>query len=327
MSSGSELLSEPAPPSRRSPPVLVLGAAGFLGSHLTTALLEAGWDVRAWGRRMPGLLPNWALQHEALEIMEGTLGDQESMHQALQGCETCIHLVSTTLPHDSNLRPIADVEENLIATLRFLQVAREHELRRLIFLSSGGTVYGVPREVPIREDHPTEPICSYGITKRAIELHLALEQRLHGLDQRVVRLANPYGEGQRALARQGAIAVFLGKALRGETIELWGNGETVRDFVHIDDATEAIRRLLAYTGKQTVFNIGSGEGHSIREILETIGRVTGRQLDLVQRPARSCDVASNVLCIERARQELGWEPTITLEDGIARFARHLEQLG
>jgi UDP-glucose 4-epimerase len=184
-------------------------------------------------------------------------------------------------------------------------------------------VYGIPQQVPIPESHPTKPICSYGITKLSIEHHLALENQLHGLDYQVVRLANPYGVRQRTTAAQGAIAVFLGKILRGESIELWGDGSNVRDFIYVTDAMSAILTLLAENCSERVLNIGSGEGFSLMNVLDTIRNVTGIVPQLQLAPSRSCDVASNVLSIERARQTLNWRPLVSLEDGIARFAQSL----
>lgn len=303
--------------------VAVLGGGGFLGSHLVEALLANGHDVRVLSRSLPGLLPATCLEHPACEAVAGLLGDEPLLARLLEGCDAAVHLVSSSTPQSSNQDPIADVQTNLVGSLGLLTAARSAGVRRLIFLSSGGTVYGIPQQVPIPENHPTEPLCSYGITKRAIEQFLALERQLHGLDERVVRLANPYGERQRTAAAQGAVAVFLGKALRGDSIQLWGDGTVVRDFLHVADATEAVMRVLDYHGEERLFNVGSGTGHSLNEVLATIGRVTGRSLRIERGPARSFDVPSNVLCIERASRELDWQPRILLEEGIRRFARSL----
>ena len=303
--------------------VLVLGAGGFLGSHLVELLLAGGYEVVAYGRSMPGLIPAGLIDHPRLKVAQGLLDDSGAIARAMEGCDSAVHLVSGSLPQSSNLDPIADVQINLVGTLRFLAVARAVGLRRLIFVSSGGTVYGTPQQVPMPEGHPTLPICSYGITKLGIEQHLALEHQLHGLGYQIIRLANPYGERQRTQAAQGAIAVFLGKVLRGEPIELWGDGTNVRDFIHVSDAMAAVLTLLTYTGDDRVFNIGSGKGYSLNSVLDTIGRVTGIVPKVLMAPARSCDVVSNVLCIERARAELKWKPVISLEEGIGRFATSL----
>lgn len=305
--------------------VLVLGAGGFLGSHLVDQLLIAGYAVRAYGRTLPGLLPSRCLRHPRFEGVQGLLEDRDLLGKALQGCTDCVHLVSTTLPQTADLDPIRDVVTNLVPTLGLLELIRTTGLRRFVFVSSGGTVYGPPRQLPIPETHPTNPICSYGITKRAIEGFLDLEHRLHGLDQRVVRLANPFGERQRTHYHQGAVAVFLGKALRNEPIQLWGDGSTIRDFLYVGDAMAAICDVLRYEGQERLFNVGSGGGCSLLELLDTIARVTGRTPEICQGPARPCDVPSNVLCIERACRELGWRPSVPLEEGIERTLNSLDR--
>ena len=129
-----------------------------------------------------------------------------------------------------------------------LEVAQKNNIRKVIFVSSGGTVYGIPQEVPIKESHPTEPICSYGIGKLAIEKYLNLFHLLHGMDYCVLRLANPFGERQRVAAEQGAVTVFLDKALRNEEIAIWGDGSVVRDYFYVGDAVSAMTKALAYKG-------------------------------------------------------------------------------
>ena len=199
--------------------------------------------------------------------------------------------------------------------------------RRVVFVSSGGTVYGVPKSVPIREDHATDPICSYGITKLAIEKYLHLYRELHGLESVVLRLANPYGERQRTHASQGAIAVFLGKALRGEPIEIWGDGSVVRDYIHISDVTRALLLAMDHAGSNRLFNIGSGLGASLNEVLEAIESATGVAPERHYLDGRPFDVPRSVLCIERAERELGWRPHIGLKEGIARTAAWLRETG
>lgn len=303
--------------------VLVLGGSGFLGSHLVEGLLREGHHVRSVSRHLPGLLPVSCLNHPRFEGIEGDLGDPAGLRRFLDGVDVCFHLVSTTLPHSSNNDPIFDVHSNLVGTLQLLEEARQIGLPRLIFVSSGGTVYGVPSTVPITEDHPTAALCSYGITKRAIEQYLELYRHLHGLDSWILRLANPYGERQRIVASQGAVAVFLGKILRGEPIELWGDGSTVRDFLYVGDAIEAMLRLLTYQGEQRLFNIGSGRGCSLNQLIHTIAGVTQRQPRISHLPFRGFDVPSNVLCIERAGRELAWQPRTSLRQGIEAFHRSL----
>jgi UDP-glucose 4-epimerase len=196
-------------------------------------------------------------------------------------------------------------------------------VQRLIFASSGGTVYGIPERIPLAESHGTRPICAYGITKVAIEQHLLLRERLEALQPRILRFSNPYGERQRLDAAQGAVAVFMGRLLKGEPITLWGDGSVVRDYLHVSDAVSAILAALVHQGPGRVFNIGSGEGVTLLQLVEAIGAVLTCRPEVIVQPARACDVPMNVLDIALARNELNWNPQLSLHAGLQRFAAYL----
>lgn len=304
---------------------LVLGGRGFIGSHLIDALLTRGHHVRCFDR--PHVIPmsEAQLSNPNLELYEGDLVSEADMAEALVGCEVCFHLISTTLPKSSNADPVFDVESNVLGTVRLLSHAVKSGLKKVIFVSSGGTVYGVPTKLPISEKHPTDPVCSYGITKLAIEKYLGLYKQLHGLDYTVLRIANPFGERQRTHASQGAVAVFLGKVLRGEPVEIWGDGSVVRDYIHIADVVDALLAALERTSSEHVFNIGSGRGHSLNEMLDAIGNVTGRVIDRRYLPGRVFDVPVSVLSIERAQKYLDWTPKVSFDQGLEKFAEWLLQ--
>lgn len=304
---------------------LVLGGRGFIGTHLVDALLQAGHHVVCFDRpHVVPLGPTYA-SNPRFELVEGDFLSEADMAGVLPGCDVCVHLVSTTLPQNSNADPVFDIETNLVGTLRLLNLARASGLRKVVFVSSGGTVYGIPRSVPIEETHPTEPLCSYGIAKLAIEKYLELFRTLHRLDYTVLRIANPYGEMQRTRSSQGAVAVFLGRALRGEPVEIWGDGSVVRDYVYIRDVADALVSALHYPGPERIFNIGSGQGVSLNEVLDTIDAVLDRKTRRVYTPGRPFDVPASVLSIERARRALGWKPRVAFKDGIARFAAWLAE--
>ncbi len=293
---------------------LVLGGGGFIGSHLVTSLLAQDAKVRVLERpyrqRSP-VLP----AHPALEWQEGDFGNTQDIHRALEEVDIVFHLVSTTQPQSSNDDPVFDVESNLVATLRLLEQLRGRNTA-LIFVSSGGTVYGRPQHTPIAETHPTEPTCSYGIVKLAIEKYLALHHLLYGLNYRVLRVANPYGPGQETNHAQGVVGTFLSRVLHDEPITVWGDGTVVRDYLYIADTVSALQRAAEYHGTERIFNIGSGSGHSVREIVAAIEQVTGKSAQLQYTAARKFDVPVSVLDIGRARQELGWQPQISLAEGL-----------
>jgi UDP-glucose 4-epimerase len=302
---------------------LVLGGGGFIGSHLVDALLEQGHRVRCFDRPYVTPLGPSHLTNPNFENYGGDFASEADLAEALVGCDICYHLVSTTLPKSSNIDPVFDVESNLLSTVRLLNHSVKSGVKKVIFVSSGGTVYGVPIRVPIPEDHPTDPVCSYGITKLAIEKYLGLFHQLHGLDYTVLRLANPYGERQRTHASQGAVAVFLGKVLRGETIEIWGDGSVVRDYIHIADVVRALVMSLEQVGGERVVNIGAGRGYSLNEVIDTIENVTGLSAKRRYLLGRDFDVPVSVLCIDRVKKSLEWEPEVDFHQGLQRFAAWL----
>lgn len=295
---------------------LVLGGGGFIGSHVVDQLLLAGHQVRIFER--PRVPQYRRFPRGAVEWVEGDFQNTAVVRDALAGVDTLIHLVSTTLPKTSNDDPVFDVQSNVISTLRLFELAVEAHVRRIVFISSGGTVYGPPSILPIPESHPTDPRVSYGIVKLAIEKYLALFHMQHGIDYVVLRVANPFGERQRVDIAQGAVAVFIDRALKQVPIEIWGDGSVVRDYIHVEDVARAFVNAVDHSGAPGVFNIGSGTGHSLNDLLDQIESMLNRKIERRYLPSRGIDVPSNVLDISHARKLLGWSPQITLEAGLER---------
>jgi UDP-glucose 4-epimerase len=295
----------------------VFGGGGFIGSAIVDRLLSEGHSVRVFER--PRVAPYREFGPE--EPLEWETGDLLSAHdvaKAIEGADQVIHLVSTTLPKSSNDDPAYDVSTNIIATLSLLDAMVAQGIKRIVYISSGGTVYGTPQYVPIDEKHPTEPEVSYGIVKLTIEKYLQLYQRLHGIRAIVLRVANPYGERQRVETAQGAVGVFLHRVLSGQAIDIWGDGTVMRDFIYVADVADAFVRATAYEGEATVFNIGSGVGTSLNELVRAIGEVTGVPVPCNFLPGRAIDVPVSVLDCSLARRELGWLPRVSMPDGLSR---------
>lgn len=295
---------------------LVLGGCGFIGSHLVDRLLESGHKVRVLDRA-PEL---YRAPIANVDYRFGDFADTPLLAEALEGMEVVYHLISTTVPSTSNLDPVADVQGNLINTLRLLQLMVQKHISKIVFLSSGGTVYGLPETVPIPESHPLRPICSYGVVKVAIENYLQMFHHLHGMEYVVLRASNPYGERQGHAGVQGVIGTFMGKMLAGEPIEIWGDGSVVRDFIYVGDLAE----LCVLAGQLEVpgiYNVGSGVGYSINEVVKVLAEVTGQIIEPTYRARRGYDVPSVVLDIARANNTFGWMPQVGLPKGVARSWR------
>jgi UDP-glucose 4-epimerase len=221
------------------------------------------------------------------------------------------------VPSTSNLDPVSDIEGNLINSVRLIQLMVQKGILRIVYLSSGGTVYGIPDESPISEMHPLRPICSYGVVKVAIENYLFMFQSLYGLQPIVLRASNPYGERQGHAGVQGVIGTFLQKIKMGERIEIWGDGSVVRDFVYVADLAD----LCVKAGTSTycgVLNAGSGIGHSIRDVLSISLKASGCTMESINKQGRDYDVPSVVLDISKAEKNLDWKPKVELFQGVSK---------
>jgi UDP-glucose 4-epimerase len=301
---------------------LVLGAGGFIGTNLCRRLREQGARVQGFGRSksFPDALAG-------IDWMTGDFADRDAVARAVEGNDLVFHLVGSRLPESSNQDPAADLSVNVVNTLQLLDACRRAKIGKVVFASSGGTVYGIPRQTPIPEVAPTDPIAAYGISKLAIEKYLALYRHLHGLDYAILRIANPFGPYQSGYRKQGVIAAFAQQALNGEILEIWGDGEVVRDFVYIADVVQALLDVALYAGPHRVFNVGQGGGRSVNEVLRDIEFVLGRGvLEKRYMPSRLADVPVNVLDIALIRRELGWEPRTDWLTGLRATVNWLKEM-
>lgn len=302
---------------------VIFGGGGFIGSAVADRLLLDGHSVRIFER--PRVEPYRAFK--AGEQVEWITGDFLSTHDvdnAIGGADVVLHLVSTTLPKNSNDDPIYDVQSNVVGTLQMLNAMVAHNVRKIVFISSGGTVYGIPKYLPIDEVHPTDPLVSYGITKLAIEKYLHLFERMHGIKAITLRVSNPYGERQRIETAQGAVGVFLHRALSGKPIEIWGDGSVTRDYIHVGDVAEAFVRAIGYSGAKSVFNISSGVGTSLNELVGMLEKALGKPIERHYLPARPFDVPVSVLSNDLARAELHWAPSIPMQEGFSLTVRWMK---
>ncbi len=249
--------------------ITIFGGGGFIGSTIADRLLLDGHELRIFER--PRVVPYRKFaESERVEWITGDLSSTHDVSDATSGVDVVLHLVSTTLPKNSNEDPIYDVQSNVVATLQMLNAMVAHNVRKIVFISSGGTVYGNPMYLPIDEKHPTDPLVSYGITKLAIEKYLQIYSHMHGIKAITLRVANPYGERQRIETAQGAVGVFLHHAIKGIPIDIWGDGSVTRDYIYVRDVAEAFVRAVEYSGAKNCFNISSGTGTSLNKLIGMI---------------------------------------------------------
>jgi UDP-glucose 4-epimerase len=234
--------------------------------------------------------------------------------------DVVLHLLSTTLPKSSADDPIYDVQSNVVGSLQLLNAMVAKGVPKIVFISSGGTVYGNSMYLPIDEKHPTQPFVSYGITKLAIENYLQMYSHLHGIKAISLRVTNPYGERQRVGTAQGAVGVFLHHAIRGLPIDIWGDGSVTRDFIHVSDVAEAFVRAIRHPSANGPFNISSGVGTSLNELIGILENVLDKRIDRRYLPGRPIDVPVSVLSNGLAQEVFGWTPSVSMRDGIARTA-------
>jgi UDP-glucose 4-epimerase len=292
---------------------VILGAAGFIGINLSHTLAAQGWEVICFDHITS---PNWPLSAKII------VGDFEKMPAALlESMEdaTVFHLISSCRPSATTEKAADEVAYDLISTINYLELCRDRALR-WVFISSGGTVYGHTEENALLESAGTQPICTYGLVKLSIEQYFSLYKKIHNIDYVVVRLANPYGPWQRPLIGQGLVATLIYKALNGESIEVWGSGENVRDYIYIDDAIEGILAAAQNGQSGEIYNVGTGKGTSINELIGMMREALSLEITFNYAEARNVDVKRNVLDNKKLSRRTGWKPVVNFDVGVQRSA-------
>jgi UDP-glucose 4-epimerase len=293
---------------------VLLGGSGFIGAHLSKTLSAAGHEVIAYDYRKPVLSPQWP----GVRYVEGDLlaSDTSQLVEILHDADVIFFLAWRFLPADSNRHMILDVQSNLLGGIRVLESCVNSGVRRVVFFSSGGTIYGPAQVLPIPESHPTEPRTSHAIVKLAMEKYLALFDQTHGLDYVILRPSNPFGRYQNPEGGQGVIAAFLARVAAGQPLEVWGDGSVVRDYFHVSDLVRAALLAGSTPNSRTVYNVGSGVGTSIKQIIDAIEELVGHDVTVCWHPGRPVDVPTNVLDISKARRLLGWSPQRSFVEGL-----------
>jgi len=291
--------------------VLVIGGSGFIGSHVVDRLLAHGHSVRVFDRQPERFRPPLP----QVEYRYGEFADRMALVEALSGADTVFHLLSTTVPSTADLDPATDVRDNLVGTINLLDSMQRLGLYRILFLSSGGTVYGIPDTLPIPEAHALRPINSYGIVKATIEHYLEMYRRVRGFSPVIIRGSNPFGPRQTHSGVQGVISTFLRRVLERQPLEIWGDGSVVRDYLEVGDLAE-LCVCAATSDKEGAYNAGSGHGLSINQVVEAIRNVTDLDFKVVYKPGRPVDVPRSVLDCSRAKNDFAWECKTEFESAL-----------
>lgn len=305
--------------------ILILGAAGFIGTNLTVELARNMEDnITLVDKNINYFTNILGYGFSNVKIKESSLDENEDF-SVLDGQDVIYHLVSTNVPTTSNQHITQDIKANVLCSSNLFEACVKYRVKKVVFISSGGTVYGKEAACPLSENTPTNPISSYGVQKITIEKLLYLYNYMYGLDYRIIRLANPYGPYQRPNGVLGAVTTFTYKALKGEEIQVYGDGSVVRDFIYIDDAIRAILNIVNGDNKHCTFNLGCGYGTSIRDVLKSIEHALNLKLNIVYTEPRPVDVPINYLDISRYEKYYGRLNPISLEEGIKRTAEFMRK--
>lgn len=300
----------------------VYGADGFIGRHLVRYLAARGAPVRAVSRKFDRAFVE-SVSGPA-EFVEADLGHPLAMASSLQDVKTVVQLISSSSPGLMNDHAVADITENVVPHVQFLQSCLRAGVKRYIFLSSGGTVYGPDAPVPTPETCPTNPINSHGLTKLFVEKYIQMHGHVDGLEYVILRVANPFGPGQVYRKGQGLVPAIIDRWQKGQPIKVFGDGAARRDYIYIDDVIEAIDAAIRLEGEpRLVLNVGSGAARSVADVIETIEQAAGQKFAKEYVAARSTDVAVACLDISKAKQVLGWAPKTEFRAGIATVVTQL----
>ncbi|MGZ8272051.1 MAG: NAD-dependent epimerase/dehydratase family protein [Methylophilus sp.] len=293
--------------------ILVLGGNGFIGSYIVDKLVAANHELVVYGRSIDENIKN-----PAVSYIQGDFSDTVKLSEAIAGSDVIVHAISSTVPSTSNLDPIADIQQNLVSTVRLLQLMAQSDVKRLIYLSSGGTVYGKPSQLPVPETHALNPICSYGVVKVAIENYIGMYHELYGIQPIIIRASNPYGARQSHSGVQGALTTFLYNNLHKKNITIWGDGETRRGYVYIDDLVDFCK-LAIESSEIGTFNVDADKNHSLNELIQMIENVTGIKSNVIYKERRAFDIKEMHLDITKAQATFDWTPQYSIHEGIKAF--------
>ena len=291
--------------------ILLIGGSGFLGTALAEGLSRRGWQVGIFDR-LPPREPK-----ENVKTLIGELSDADLLQRALDRYPRVVYLAQATATAPAADRLLSSFVGNLEIFLKVLDEAIRARIQEFTLFSSGGAVYGEPGKLPVSEDDPKHPLSPYGVLKMTMEQYLAMIAASVGFRHLCLRPSNPYGPGQNFDGTQGLVAISMARIARGQPVSMLGEGSAIKDYVYIDDFVDAVIRLLDASEASGPFNIGSGQGRSVREVIDLVAKTVGKDATVERKSTQAGDVQSSVLAIDKINSLTGWKPTTTFAEGLA----------
>jgi UDP-glucose 4-epimerase len=303
--------------------ILVTGGAGFIGSHVVDLFIQEGHEVVVVDNLSTGRLSNLNPQAKFYQLDIRSPEMERVFEQ--ERPDVVDHHAAQMDVRRSVADPVYDADINIIGGLNMLNLSVKYGVRKFIHISSGGAVYGEPVYLPCDEKHPVQPLCPYGATKYMLELYLFMYKETHGLDYAVIRYPNVYGPRQDPNGEAGVVAIFTGQMLKNKPLIVYGTGEQVRDYVFVEDCARA-NLLLLENGSGRVYNLGYGIGTTVNQIYQGLKAITGYPLDADYGPARPGETFQIYLDALRAKEEIGWEPTVPLDEGLRKTVAFFQEM-
>ena len=302
--------------------ILVTGGAGFIGSHVVDLFVANGYDVVIVDDLSTGRTSNInpaakfyqvdIRSPRLREVFETERPDYVSHHAAQMDVRRSV------------AQPLFDADTNVLGSINVLECAREFEVKHLIYISTGGAVYGEPEYLPCDEGHPINPICPYGASKHTVEHYLYMYNINYGLNYTVLRYPNVFGPRQDPHGEAGVVAIFTGRMLAGDPIMINGDGEQTRDFVYVGDCAKGNLLALTVDHKPGIYNLGWGRPTSINELTDVLVKITDYKLPVKHGPAKVGETMHIYLDASKVKSDLGWEPTVSLEEGLSKTVEYFQ---
>lgn len=290
--------------------VVIVGGCGFIGTAFIKYVQNKGLHIVCCDYCAP------TKKYDEVEYILLQSEDVEVYRKFIQENDIVIILKWKGVPATCSDNGRELVENNIVGTMVLVEVCVERKVKKIIFASSGGAIYGDSDILPIKEEFPTNPISLYAVQKLMVENYLLYVQRTEDIQMVILRISNPYGPGQKPYTGQGIVATFIASALHGKSVEIWGDGNAVRDYIYIEDLSRCLEMCVIKNMKSGIYNVGSGEGTSIFEICKNIERIVDKKILYEEKKAGKSQVRNNILDCSKIFNEIGWRPQIDMQQGL-----------